>query len=243
LTRTSGDAGDELALRIDTLEAVLFDLDGTLIDTVDLIRTSMRYATEKVLGEALPDDVLMRNVGVPLIVQMDEFAPGRAEELVAVYREHNARVHDEMVREYEGVTETLDALVERGLPLGIVTSKSGPVARRGLDLFGLAPYFETIVSCDDVTVHKPDPHPLRHAAQAIGVAVERCVYVGDSPHDMSAAVAAGCVSVAALWGAFPPERVLAPGPTHWAECPRDVQALLCGEEARFRTSARSGPTG
>jgi pyrophosphatase PpaX len=236
----SDEARDELARRVSALEAVLFDLDGTLIDTVGLILASMRHATEAVLGEALPDEVLMRNVGVPLIVQMREFAADQAEELVAAYREHNARVHDEMVREYPGVIETLEALAERGLPLGVVTSKSRPVAMRGIELFGLTDYFGTIVTCDDVPLHKPDPYPLAHAAAALGVSSEVCAYVGDSPHDMTAAVAAGCVSVAALWGAFSAEEVLAPGPTHAASSMGEVAELLDGEEARFRVRLDGG---
>lgn len=225
---------DGLAERVERVETVLFDLDGTLIDTIDMIRASMRYATETVLGEALPDDVLMRNVGVPLVTQMREFSEERADELLRVYREHNAHVHDAMVREYPGVEATLEGLISSGMRLGVVTSKSGRVAWRGLDRFSLGRFFETVISCDDVPLHKPDPYPLRYAADQLGTPIERCAYVGDSPHDMTAAIAAGCLSVAALWGGFTRERVLAPGPTHAAESMDDVAAVFSGSETRFR---------
>jgi len=190
---------------------VLFDLDGTLIDSVELILSSFRYATGQVLGEPLPDEELLRNVGVPLARQMREFSPEHAEELLRVYREHNARVHDEMLKRYAGTEETLLALAAAGMKLGVVTSKMRHMAFRGLDRFDLARFFDVVVGSDDVEVHKPHPHPLLVAATELDVPIARCAYVGDSPHDMAAARAAGCVAIAALWGAFEPEVVLEPG--------------------------------
>ncbi|HSK48731.1 MAG TPA: HAD-IA family hydrolase [Coriobacteriia bacterium] len=232
----TGTNGDSCETQLAGLEAVLFDLDGTLIDTLDMIRASMRYATEHVLGEPLPDQVLMHNVGVPLITQMREFDEVRAEELVRVYREHNARVHDAMVREYPGVNEGLDRLGQLGFRLGIVTSKSAAVAQRGLERFSLERFFEVIVTYDDVPVHKPDPHPLCFAAERLGVPADKCAYVGDSPHDMTAAIRAGCLAIAALWGVSSPERVLEPGPAYAVNSMADVSALFDGEAERYRVS-------
>jgi len=209
MSRQTGSAG--LDRRLGTVEVVLFDLDGTLIDTIELILASMRHATETVLGEALPDSVLMHNVGVPLRVQMREFDSGRAEELLTCYREHNEIVHDDLVGEYPGIEAGLQSLVRDGYRLAIVTSKSKPVAMRGLEIFALEDYFETVVAYEDTEIHKPEPEPLLEAARRMGVAIERCAYVGDSPHDMNAAIAAGAVPIAALWGPFA-ERVLEPGP-------------------------------
>jgi len=193
------------------IEVVLLDLDGTLIDTIELILSSMRHATAEVLGEALPDDVLLHNVGVPLRVQMGEFAPGREDELLCVYREHNATVHDQLVCEYPGTEAALQAIIAQGYRLGVVTSKSVPVAQRGLDRFGLSEFFETLVGYEDTDIHKPEPAPLLLAAERMGVEIERCCYVGDSPHDMNAGKAAGAVTVGALWGPFR-ERVSETGP-------------------------------
>lgn len=225
---------EDLAARIADVESVLFDLDGTLIDTIELIRESMRYATSTVLGEALPDDVLMRNVGIPLIKQMREFSPEQADELLLTYREHNHRVHDVMVKEYPGVEAALEHFVARGMRLGIVTSKSRPVAMMGLERFSLGRFFEVIVAADDVEIHKPDPHPLYYAAEQLEVEIDRCVYVGDSPHDMAASVAAGSISIAALWGGFTRERVLEPGPEYEARSIDDVVAILGGRESAYR---------
>lgn len=215
-----------LSQRLASVEAVLFDLDGTLIDSVELIRTSFRHATHEVLGEQLPDDVVMAGVGIPLIKQMREFSPEHADELLRVYREHNAEVHDAMVRQYSGTEAVLTELRDRGYPMGVVTSKGTPMALRGLRLFDLERFFEVVVTADDVDLHKPDPYPVRHAAELLGVDVTRCAYVGDSPHDMLSAISAGAVSVAALWGAFPAGQVLAPGPDVALERIVDLPALL-----------------
>jgi pyrophosphatase PpaX len=223
-------SAEERAARI---EAVLFDLDGTLIDTVALILSSFRYATERVLGEVLPDEELMRNVGVPLARQMREFSHAHAEELLTVYRQHNAAHHDHAVREYPGTEEVLERLKADGVPMGVVTSKGAPMAWRGLRLFRLQRFFPVVVTADDVDRHKPDPDPVVHAAEALGVDVTRCAYVGDSPHDMQAAISAGAVSVAALWGAFSAAEVLAPGPDFALEAITDLPALIGGHARRF----------
>lgn len=222
------------------MRAVLFDLDGTLIDTVALIRESMRYATREVLGVTLPDEVLMHNVGIPLLTQMREFSPEHAEELVTVYRAHNAEVHDELIAEYPGTEAVLGELAERGLPLGIVTSKSSPVALRGIRLFGLEHYFSAIVCADHVERHKPDPFPVLEGARLLGQDPRACMYVGDSPHDMRAAIDAGAVSVAALWGAFEAERVLEPRPEFAVQNITDLPRLLSGEAKTFAYAPPSG---
>lgn len=212
--------------RLARVEAVLFDLDGTLIDTVELILTSFRHATRVVLGESLPDEVMMAGVGIPLRKQMAEFSAEHADELLRVYREHNAVHHDGMVKEYPGTEAVLTELHGRGIPMGVVTSKGTPMTVRGLRLFDLERFFGVVVTADDVPLHKPDPYPLRHAAELLGVDIERCAYVGDSPHDMEAAKAAGAVSIAALWGAFAAEEVLAPGPDLSMDSLAELPALL-----------------
>jgi pyrophosphatase PpaX len=226
-----------LPARVAALEVLLFDLDGTLIDTIEMIMASARYATEVVLGEALPDEVLRHNIGVPLIAQMEEYAPGRSAELLKVYREHNARVHDEMIREYPGVDGALRTLLAQGYRMGIVTSKSRPVAQKGLDHFGLGGLFDVLIGYEDTTIHKPDPCPVLEAVSRLGVSADKCLYCGDSPHDMEAGIAAGVLTAAALWGPFA-ERVIEPGPDYALASPEDLVDLLGGGEKRYRLQGR-----
>jgi len=222
-----------VAERLKCIRAVLFDLDGTLVDTVELIRVSFRRATEAVLGEAMPDELTMANVGQPLHTQFEELVPGRADELVRVYREFNQALHDELIRDYPGTPAILRDIAESGLPMGVVTSKGTEGARRDLAHFGLTDFFEVVISADDVPIHKPDPYPLRFAAAALGVPLEYCVYVGDSPHDMSAAISGNAIAVAALWGAFAENDVLAPGPPFALRDIGELPGLLFGDAALY----------
>lgn len=212
--------------RLASCEAVLFDFDGTLIDTGELILESFRYTIRTVLGRDIDDDELLRNVGAPLRQQMEEFAPGRGDEMVAVYREYNHARHDELARPFPGVEETLAALKTRGMPMGVVTSKGHVAVDMGRRMIGLDRYIDTVVTADDVQVHKPEPYPLLFAAERMGVDVTRCMYVGDSPHDVTSARRAGAVAVAALWGMFSEERLAEAGPDHMIAEIGDVLDLL-----------------
>jgi pyrophosphatase PpaX len=215
------------------LEAVLFDFDGTLIDTGELIRTSFRHTLRSTIGVELSDEMLTANVGVPLIEQMEGFAPGRGDELVAVYREHNHAHHDDIARPFDGVEEMLAGLARRDVPMAVVTSKGRVAVGMGARLIGLDRFIDVVVTADDVHTHKPDAYPLVHAAGLLGVDVERTAYVGDSPHDIASANAAGAVSVAALWGMFSREVLLGAGPDYALSGPEHVVGLVDGDETRF----------
>lgn len=213
--------------------AVLFDLDGTVLDTIELILFSLRHATGEVLGAPLPDDVLLRNVGVPLAKQMAEFEPSRADELLTVYRAHNAVHHDRLVRAFPGVADGL-AEVRSERPIGVVTSKSRVMAERGLEVTGLLESFDVVVTCDDTERHKPDPEPLLFAAGALGVDLRYCVYVGDSPHDIRAAKAAGARAVGVTWGVSSEADLAAETPDAVVDKMADLTSLF------QQASARSG---
>ena len=215
------------------VRAVLFDLDGTLIDTIELIRVSMRHATRTVLGHEIPDAQSMENVGQPLLEQFRQLAPEHADELLQAYRSFNMAHHDELSAAYPGTLETLQELQRRGIPMGIVTSKGSQAAIRGIDRFGLRPFFEVVITADDVARHKPDPFPLTVAAERLGVALGYCMYVGDSPHDMRAAIAGGAVAVAALWGAFCPGDLLVDGTDFALQRIAELPGLLDGGHGVF----------
>lgn len=203
---TRSDAGR----REPRLEAVLFDFDGTLADSIPHIRASFRHASRAVLGRELPDDVLLRNVGMPLAAQMRMLVDDEAvaQRLLEEYRAYNHATHDEMVRAFPGAHEVLAAVREAGAHVGLVTSKSRQIAERGLALLGMDESFDVVVTADDVASHKPDPTPVLHALDALGVQPERAAYVGDSPADVASAKAARVLAVAATWGVAPRERLL-----------------------------------
>jgi len=179
---------------------VLFDLDGTVIDSGAIILASMRHAAETVVGGEWTDGELMKAVGGPgLEAQMVALDPDRVDELVRVYREHNEPLHDQL-ESCLGMEDALATLKERGHRLGIVTAKR----RVTVDLaFARLPFehlFETVVGGDETEQHKPHPAPLLLALERLGASPQDAAYVGDSPFDMQAAKAAGLYAIGVSWG-------------------------------------------
>jgi len=213
--------------RLTRCKAVLFDFDGTLFDTGALILESFRHTAREFLDEVPTDEVLMRNVGIPLRVQMEQLKPGMGAQMVAYYREHNHALHDEMARPFPYIEEVLADFKGRAVPMAVVTSKGDVAFRMGSSLMHLDRFIDVAVTADDVDVFKPDPYPLRVAAERLGVALTDTMYVGDSPHDMMAALRGGAIAVAVLWGGiFSEEALLATGPDVILEDPRDLSALI-----------------
>jgi pyrophosphatase PpaX len=196
------------------LGAVLFDFDGTLVDTTDLIYQSMRHATGEVLGREISRDVLMANVGQPLPRQMELLSAEHAEALLDSYRLHNEENHDALIREFPGVEESLARLKAAGVRVGVVTSKRRFSVDMALKKFpGLGDVVDQWVTMEDTTEHKPRPEPLLKGLEMLGnVPREQAAYVGDSPFDVTAAKAAGVESVAVSWGAFSEDALRAAEP-------------------------------
>jgi pyrophosphatase PpaX len=179
---------------------VLFDLDGTVIDSGAIILASMRHAAREVLGVEVPDEQLMAAVGGPgLEAQMHALSPDRADELVTVYRAHNEPLHDELVC-CAGMDEVLVQLKDEGRRLGIVTAKRRQTVELAFARIPIEHLFETVVGGDETKKHKPDPEPLLLALDRLGAAPAEAVYVGDAPFDVKAAKAAGLYSVGVTWG-------------------------------------------
>src|SRR5262249_46186771 len=179
---------------------VLFDLDGTVIDSGAIILASMRHAAKEVLGAEPPDDLLMAAVGGPgLEAQMRSLAPDLVDELVSVYRAHNEPLHDG-ITSFAGIDDVLVRLKDEGRRLGIVTAKRRETVELAFARVPLGHLFETIVGGDETKRHKPDPEPLLLAAERLGADPAATAYVGDSPFDVRAAKAAGMFALAPTSG-------------------------------------------
>lgn len=210
------------------IKGVLFDNDGTLVDTYDIILASMRHSTRTVLGRVIADDVLLRKVGQPLAVQMCDFTddPALQEEILRVYREHNHAIHDDAVRAFPGVKEGLARLHSQGCRLGVVTSKLHALAWRGLEITELAPFLDCCIGADDCIHFKPEPEPVERGAKALGLVPEECLYVGDAPFDIQAGKAAGCQTVAVTWGMFDAETLMAEDPDYSCSSFQELEELV-----------------
>jgi pyrophosphatase PpaX len=181
--------------------AVLFDLDGTLLDSVELIVQSYAHAVTTHLGGPVDRDGFIATIGLPLGPVLEALAPGQGALLLETYRAYMHQHHDRLARLFPGADETLRALRARGYQLGIVTSKSRASAGLAFSRFNLETLVDVTVCFDEVTRPKPAPDPLLAAVARLGVAPAACLYVGDTPHDVQAAQAAGMGAVAAPWGA------------------------------------------
>ncbi|MDQ3590535.1 MAG: HAD-IA family hydrolase [Actinomycetota bacterium] len=198
------------------LRAALFDFDGTLVDTTELIYQSMRHAAGEVLGrEDLPREVLLANVGQPLPRQMELLDAERAEALLESYRLHNNEHHDSLIGEFPGVEGSLARLRSGGVKIAVVTSKRLPSVEMALKRFPrLGEVVDSFVTMEDTEEHKPHPGPLLKGLELLGVPKEEAAYVGDSPFDVAAAKAAGVKSVAVSWGAFSEDTLRSAEPDH-----------------------------
>lgn len=207
--------------------AVLFDLDGTLIDSIGLLVASMEYAFEaRELRPPVPEWIAA--IGTPLDAMLRRWAlsDDDVHVLRARYREFQLEHHDTMTRAYPGVPEAVRALHDAGHPLAIVTSKLEAGARRSLRFVGIEECFTAVVGLDATERHKPLPDPVHHALGRLGARADTAFFVGDSTHDMHAGNAAGVHTVAALWGPYSREQLSSASPRHWANDITEVLAIV-----------------
>jgi len=206
-------------------DPVVFDLDGTVVDTVELIRRSFRYATRTVLKQELPDAEIMAFVGQPLMAQMQQISAEHAQELYDVYRDYNHRLHDELIRGYSGMAEALAGLREAGKRLGLVTSKGADTTAMAFRVVPLRQYFDVVVTADDTVEHKPRPAPILVCLERLGSNANGAIYIGDSPHDVAAGKAAGVATAGVTWGLFSAADVRAAQPDIVLTSPAQIVPL------------------
>lgn len=203
---------------------VLFDLDGTLIDSGPIILASMQHAVRTVLEREVPYDELAATVGGQgLVAQMQELAPDRVEELVEAYRLHNDPLH-ETLEAFEDMLSLLPRLRAEGRKLGVVTAKRHRTVALALDRFPhLAEQLDVVVAHEDTDRHKPEPEPVLAALDRLGAGPEEAAYVGDSPFDIRAAKAAQVFAVAVGWGGIhADERLLDEEPDAFVRSPEEL---------------------
>lgn len=209
-------------------DAVLYDLDGTLLDSFGLILESFRHTRRVHFGDVIDDSVFRNGIGTPLRAQLGAMARSEAEleAMVTTYVTHNLEHHDALVAAYDGAVQSVEALRAAGTKLALVTSKMRRGAQMGLRFLGLMKAFPVQVCADDVVRGKPDPEPVLLALSQLGVAPERAAFVGDSPHDILSGNAAGVTTIAASWGPFPEQALRDSGPSTFATSPMDVLEKL-----------------
>lgn len=179
---------------------ILFDFDGTLVNTNDVILASWQHTYRHYLGHEMPVDHITSCFGEPLLLTMEREFPGvNPQESADVYRQFQLENADKLVTIFPGIKELLADLKAAGYVLGIVTSRTRESALRYMDMFGITSYFSDLVTCDDTTVHKPNPEPILLAMSKLGASAEESIMIGDSPFDIKCANNAGVDSVMVNW--------------------------------------------
>jgi pyrophosphatase PpaX len=207
---------------------VIFDLDGTLINTIDLIVSSYQYAFRTVLGHEYPEAEIRSWIGKSLRESLTNTCPDKGEDLFAAYIEWNQAHLATMADPYPGIPELLTELHEFKVQTGIASSKRFRSAQETLEVVGLEGVVPLLVTHDDVVDHKPHPAPLLLAAKKLECPVEETVYIGDALVDVQAAQAAGMDSIAVTWGAGVREELVDAGPTILVDTVAELRDILLG---------------
>ncbi|MGD7025057.1 pyrophosphatase PpaX [Rossellomorea vietnamensis] len=183
------------------ITTVLFDLDGTLINTNELIISSFLHTMNTYFPDQYKREDVLQFMGPPLEESFIKVNPDAVEDMVKTYRAYNLEKHDSLVTEFEGVFETVQTLSQNGYKLAIVSTKIRDVVIKGLKLTNLDQFFDVIITLDEVENAKPDPEPVQKALSALDSTPEESIMVGDNHHDVLAGKNAGTLSAGVAWSA------------------------------------------
>lgn len=181
------------------VKGLLFDLDGTLIDTTDLIIKSFQHSFTQCLNQSITATQIIESFGLPLRVAMSKYAPEtEVDNLCESFRRFHLNNHDQLIKSFEQVAETLKKLKMQNYKIAVVTSKRCPMASKGLRFLDLDSYIDIIIGSDSCINHKPHPEPMQKAALALGLSPNECLCIGDSPFDLQSGNNADCYGTIAV---------------------------------------------
>ncbi|WP_160677829.1 pyrophosphatase PpaX [Clostridium sp. C8-1-8] len=204
------------------IKAVLFDLDGTLLDTNELIINSFKYTFKSMLNIDVSDEEITKNFGSPLYVSFKNYTEDRIEEMIKVYRDYNEERHDTMCYAFDGVEILLSSLKQMGIKLGIVTSKRRSLAEKGLKIAGIYDYLDIIITPEDTENHKPHGEPALKACKELGISTKEAIMVGDSHFDIMCGKNAGCYTCGVEYTALPITYLKEQNPDYFVKRPEEL---------------------
>ncbi|MCM3162183.1 pyrophosphatase PpaX [Metabacillus litoralis] len=210
-------------MKINTL---LFDLDGTLINTNELIIESFLHTLHSYYPDQFKREDVLPFIGPTLYDTFNSINPEKVEEMVKVYRKFNHEQHDVLVKEYETVFETVKTLKEKGFKLGIVTTKIRATVNMGLTLTKLDQFFDVVVTLDDVENAKPHPEPVLKALEQLGSKPEETIMVGDNHHDVEAGKNAGTKTAGVAWSIKGRDYISSHNPDYLLETMSDLLPIV-----------------
>jgi len=212
------------------INTVLFDLDGTLIDTNDLIIESFLYTLDRYYPEEYKRNDILPFMGPTLRETFEAMNPEKVDEMIATYRQFNLANHDTLVKEFPGVYKTVQALKQAGVKIGIVTTKVHKTVEMGLKLTKLDPFFDVVIALDHVQNAKPDPEPIFKALELLGSKPEEAIMVGDNSHDILGGKNAGTMTAGVAWSLKGKEFLSSYEPDYILEDMTDLLKILKVED-------------
>ncbi|MFC2947238.1 pyrophosphatase PpaX [Virgibacillus sediminis] len=204
-----------------SIHTILFDLDGTLIDTNELIMASFSHTLSE-FNHSFTREQIMEFNGPPLMDTFINIDPTKADQMVAAYRGHNHANHDSYVTAFPHVKDTILQLKEKNFKLGIVSTKMRAGVDMGLTAVGLDGCFDAIVTYDDVNHPKPHAEPVLRGMELLGGDPATTLMVGDNYHDIESGKNAGVKTAGVAWAHKGKERLLSYHPTYMLDDMRDL---------------------
>lgn len=208
------------------IKAVLFDLDGTLINTNDLILKSFKHTFKTMLDLEPTEEEITMNYGRPLQEIFKSYDENRIEEMINCYRKINLELHDDECKEFADVDLMLQTLKNKGIKIGVVTSKKSDMAECGAKLMGIFKYFDTFITPEVTIKHKPEGEPVLKACENLGVSPSEALMVGDSPYDILAGKNAGAKTCGVKYTALPIEKLQESKPDFYVDKPLEILELV-----------------
>lgn len=190
------------------IKAVLFDLDGTLIDTNELIIESFKHTFKEHLNIDVPESEIVMHFGEPLLDTLARYDKDNAHILIETYKTYNEAIHDEVTKEIIGAKEAIRDLKALGIKVGVVTSKRKLIAERGLKLFNLYEEMDIIITPEDTKKHKPEPDPIYKACEILEVSPTEALMIGDSHYDILCGKNAGCKTCIVKYTVLPLDKIM-----------------------------------
>ncbi|WP_342543110.1 pyrophosphatase PpaX [Paenisporosarcina sp. FSL H8-0542] len=210
------------------ITTLLFDFDGTLLDTNELIiQTFLSVLGKRYPGRFTKEDAL-QFIGPSLKQTFDSIDETLTEELIKEYRAWNIEMHDQMAVEFDGVTDTLRILKARGLKMAIVSTKRQGMIQKGLTLMGIEDIFDVVIALDDVVTPKPDPEPILLALERLNATKEEAIMIGDNSHDIEGGQNAGVRTAGVAWTAKGEAYLATFNPTYMLQHITDLLEIVDG---------------
>lgn len=182
------------------INTIIFDFDGTLVNTNQVVINSWQHTYRAVEGKEHPEEEIVKTFGEPLQVSMEKAFPNHnVEEMIDIYRGYQINHFTDMIELFPGMEQLIHQLKEKGYGVAIVTSRTRESTMSGLEKFKLTPLIDCIVSCDDTDKHKPHPEPALMALRQMGVTADQALMIGDSMFDIKCAHGAGMKAVLVGW--------------------------------------------